>query len=94
MYNRLFKDNNGKEWERIDKRKARRLYNQGITLVLCADNLRPFDFWNCGIETNINNLDEYDRNTPDIFDKLCNQFRFYNCVSCETGYNIAFYKEV
>lgn len=93
MYNRIFKDNNNREWERIDKRKARNLYNKGISLVLCADNLQPFGFWNCGIETNINNLDEYDREKSDCFDRLCNEFKFYNCISRETGYNIAFYQK-
>lgn len=94
MYSREFTDNNNKTWSRIDKRQARNLYNKGETLVLCPDNLRPFTMWHCEIETNINNLDAYDREKTDCFDSLVNQFEIYNCVSRETGYHAAFYREV
>ena len=88
MYSREFTDNNNKTWKRIDKRKARNLYNKGVTLVLCPDNLRPFGFYQPEAKIDLNYPNYGD------FDKICNEFRFYNCVNCETGYNIAFYKEV
>lgn len=87
MYKREFTDNNNKTWLRIDKRKARRLFDQEKNIVLCADNLRPFGFYQpeAKINKTVYNL---------TFDQLCNEYKIYNCVSCETGYNIAFYMEV
>ena len=87
MYSREFTDNNNKTWSRIDKRQARNLFKKGITLVICPDNLRPFSMWAC--ENYIYKGSEYN-----CFDSLVNQFEIYNCVSRETGYHAAFYKEV
>ena len=88
MYNRVFRDSNNKEWARVDKRAARRLYNAGMDIVIISDNFRPFTMWGCECLINKSNLDNYD------FDKYVNTFEIYNCVSCETGYRAAFYKEV
>ena len=83
MYNRQETLNNI-NYVRIDKRRARGLYNKGIELVLVPSNMRVFStMW--GIEYFANMGKSGD------FDKLCNSYKFYNCVSCETGYNISFY---
>ena len=87
MYNREFTDKNNKTWSRIDKRQARNLFKKGVTLVICPDNIRPFSMWAC--ESYIYKGSEYN-----CFDSLVNQFEIYNCVSRETGYHAAFYKEV
>ena len=94
MYNRVFRDSNNKEWARVDKRAARRLYNAGMDIVIVSDNLQPFHPFSNGVVTNINNLDEYDREKGNCFDRLVNMYEVYNCISCETGYRAAFYKEV
>lgn len=85
---------NNKDYTRIDKRAARRLYNAGKDILIIADNLRPFTPWHCETITNINNLDEWDKGKTDCFDRFVNMFEIYNCVSRETGYHAAFYKEV
>ena len=87
MYNREFTDNHGRKYIRIDKRKARRLFDQGLTITICPDNLRPFGFFGSGVEISKNTIEK-------TFDCICNEYKFYNCVSCETGYNIAFYQGV
>lgn len=93
MYLREFTDNNNKTWKRIDKRQARNLYNKGVTLVLCPDNLRPFTMWHCEIE--ISNKTSLDNDCkPYDFDKIVNGFEIYNCIDRETGYHTAFYREV
>ena len=86
MYNRIFKDKSGNEWERIDKRKAKNLYNKGVTLVICPDNLRPFTPWCVELIININDHIE----KPD-FNKRINVFEIYNCFNRETGYHASFY---
>jgi hypothetical protein len=89
MYSREFTDKNNKTWSRIDKRQARNLYNKGVTLMIIADNLRPFTMWAC--EGYINKSDNVD-NTD--FNKRVMYFEVYNCINRETGYHAAFYKEV
>jgi len=84
MYSREFIINN-KKYSRVDKRKARGLYNKGLSMIICADNINPAGIMG-GIE--IDNISGRD------FDLLVNEFEFYNCVSCETGYHTAFYMEV
>lgn len=80
---------NNKEYARIDKREARRLYNAGRPVIVIADNLRPFTQWHCEIE--ISNKDQIE-NTD--FDKRINYFEVYNCINRETGYHATFYREV
>lgn len=94
MIRYTFKDNNNKEWERIDKRAARRLFDQGQTIVIVSDNLRPFGFFSPECTVNKTLLSEWDQQRNDTFDYLVNSFELYNCINCETGYRAAFYKEV
>lgn len=84
MYSREFIINN-KKYSRVDKRKARGLYNKGYSMIICADNINP-----SGIIGGI----EIDNTSGRDFDKLVNEFTFYNCVNIETGYHAAFYMEV
>lgn len=93
MYKHTFKDNN-KEWERIDKREARRLYNMGVNICIVSDNMRPFHPFSNSTITNISNLDTYETEKGNCFDRLVNIFEVYNCTNRETGYHAAFYKEV
>lgn len=34
--------NNDKTWERITKKQARAAYNNGLTVLFCPVNMRPF----------------------------------------------------
>lgn len=92
MYNYTFTDNNNKTWSRIDKRRARGLYNKGFTIVVCPDNLRPFTMWTCEICLNkeVDNISGLETD----FNKRVTYFEIYNCINRETGYHAAFYMEV
>lgn len=87
MYNYNFTDNNNKVWSRIDKRQARRLYNSGETIIIIADNMKPFSMWACEAYL-------YKGSENSCFDALVDQFEIYNCINRETGYHAAFYMEV
>ena len=93
MYNYKFTDRNNKEWERIDKRRARGLYNKGVSIVITPDNLRPFTMRCNEIEVNTTISRDID-NKPYDFDNIVNCFEVYNCINRETGYRAAFYMEV
>lgn len=80
-----------KEWLKIDKRTARTLYNKGVTILFCPCNMRPFGFWvDPSIKVNkesVNFSIEVNRD----FDKLVNEFEFYNC-NHETGRYTSFFR--
>ena len=46
--------NNGKTWERITKKQARAAYNNGLTVLFCPVNMRPFTPWHLEIDVNKN----------------------------------------
>lgn len=70
--------------------KARRLYNQGISIFLVPSNVYP-DFNNMWIkphEININNCLSHDEIK---FDNRVNSFSYYNCNDSQTGKRVHFY---
>jgi len=84
------------EYERVSKRTARRLFNGGTTIYALPCKVRLVDssikykwlppiFLGCkgflGLYPN------------DDFDSVSNECTYYNCNS-ETGYYLAYYKEV
>lgn len=78
---------NGFTFERIDKAKARRAYNNGLTVLFCPCNLRPGSFW--GLDMDMNKVNQ---NCAGVdFEKLVNAFEYYNCTNTETGKYTAFY---
>lgn len=83
MYKRELTDRNGSTWIRVDKRKARNLYNNGDDILISAENIDPFGIVG-GATVNITE-------TNKVFDGVVNGFTFYNCVNIETGYRPAFY---
>ena len=82
-----FTDKNGKTWERITKKQARAAYNNGLTVLFCPVNMRPFTPWHLEIDVN-KNFEGYNGVT---FEKAVNAFEFYNCIDNETGRYTAFY---
>ena len=90
-----FTDSNGKTWERITKKQARAAYNNGLTVLFCPVNRRPFGMWGGGVEINIKRdtdigiLDKWTKENS--FDRTLNAFEFYNCTDNETGRYTAFY---
>ena len=75
----------GFHMQRIDKKTARKAYNNGLTVVLCPVNLRPGPPWSPEMKANKNNMYGCD------FEPVVNSFEFYNCINSETGKYTAFY---
>lgn len=78
---------------RIPKNKARVAYNNGLTVLFCACNLRPGFPWypEISIKGHIPYYPEYTENEFDTFDYHVNSFEYYNCINSETGRYTAFY---
>lgn len=85
-------------YKRISKTAARKLYNAGKTIRICACNFSPVNIWGAYSDaspdkyTNVSN-DGFNttvaRNKE--FDTVVNAFTFYNCINSETGKYPAFY---
>lgn len=83
--NKCIISKNGKYWERISKRQARSLHNQGLDLLVTACKIHPFGLMG-GIRL-IGQGGEYD------FDDWVSRFQHYNC-NYECGKYAAFWREV
>ena len=85
--------NNGFTFIRIPKNKARVAYNNGLTVIFCPCNLRPFGFWpvECDIKKDPNYKPFYPGDLENTFDFKVNVFERYNCTDSETGKYTAFY---
>lgn len=80
-----FKDKTGKNWVRISKAHARKLYDKGESICICPCKLEPFTPWHGEFIT------EVDRWEKEGFDELVNAIEFYNCYH-EMGKYASFYK--
>lgn len=75
--------NGGYTFKRIDKKAARRAYENGLRVLLCPVNLRPgYPFHP---ETSISGK------APATFEEALNAFEYYNIRNSETGFYTAFY---
>jgi hypothetical protein len=77
----------GYTFQRIDKKAARRAYNNGLTVLFCPVNMRPFTPWHLEIDVS-KNFEAYKDVT---FENAVNAFENYNCIDNETGRYTAFY---
>jgi hypothetical protein len=68
-------------YNQISKATARKLYNDGATVYMCAANMRPGAPWYPEMSVDCRDGD---------FTRICNDFIWYNCTS-ETGTYIRFY---
>lgn len=71
-------------YKRINKREARKLYDNKIPVLIIPCNCNPLSAWLTGFI-----MIKYEKS----FDTLVNEFIYYNCNS-ELGYYPAFYTEV
>ena len=71
-------------FRRIDKRKAKRLYLDGVVIYIMANKMRIDNQWTqpCALE--------YNKSVGDQFQTMCDNYKFYNCTS-ETGRDIWYY---
>ena len=84
----------GRTFERITKKDARRAYLNGLSVVIIPCNLRPFTQWRN--EMTINRKDRAHLVADEIgvnndFTNYINSFEYYNCINSETGRYTAFY---
>lgn len=85
---------NGRTFERITKKEARRAYINGLSVVIIPCNLCPFTAWHH--ETTINRKNRAQLVADEIgvnndFTNYINWFEYYNCINSETGRYTAFY---
>ena len=78
-----------KQYRRINKRVARRLYNDGKTIRLVARNCYPNGWSGVGVA----DITIHDPDNPTEFDATVAHFTYYNCNS-ELGYYPNYYLEV
>ena len=77
---------NFKTLKRINKTTARKLYSAGADVLFIPCKLNPENnFYRLGIWENKNLCGQHE-----TFEKLCNEFEYYNCRP-DTGNYIAFY---
>ena len=81
----VFTDDKGTNWKRVNKKVARRVFDSGETIVLCACNMRPFGPWRT--ECPVNNKSTY----REDFDYVVNSFEYYNCSHPGEGRYASFY---
>lgn len=86
MNKHVIYDNN-KAYIRVNKRKARIVYNNGEDLVFVPVKLNPVNKY--GLSVKLNKFDWGEEGIP--FDKLVSNFEFFNCTNDETGRYTAYY---
>lgn len=87
MINLTITDNTGTHWKRVNRRKAKRLFESNQTIMLCPHKMNPFGQWQVG--ASYNRLDDESRS----FDRLAMNSTWYNCNN-ETGNYLAYYVKV
>jgi hypothetical protein len=68
---------------RIDKRKARNLFERGVKIYLVPSNFAPFGAWIQPFEISLN--------SSASFEQLETSFKYYNCINAQTGYFPSYY---
>ena len=84
MNNVIMSISTGKQLKRINKKQARSLYNNGIDIMIIPNKCSPNNLWFIGIWYNVNI-------SGSDFDKLVNEFEYYNCNYAELGKYAAYY---
>lgn len=74
--------------QRITKRTARKLYEEGNPFIMVPHKMRPDSFMACKIGSN-----DFDQGMEVSFNTLVNSFEYYNCGLAEVGRYAAFYVE-
>ncbi len=85
---------NGFTFQRVNKNYARRAYKNGLTVVICPCNLKPFTPWHPEHDINRKSREQFIIDEIGIvndFNNLVNSFEYYNCPNSETGKYAAYY---
>lgn len=89
MNNYTFKNRDGINYKRVDKRQARNAFNNYIDVVLCPVNIRPFNDY-CPIYITLSHKLMDELNNDKTFDNMVNEYAFYNCTGTQKN-KVAFY---
>ena len=93
----------GRWFNRVTKTRAKKLFCQGIDIVLCPGKMVPFGGWHVGCHVDTKRrLEDRPGFSPDgtgapstmpeeVFQHLVEEFEFYNCTCAETGHYTSFY---
>lgn len=81
---------NGYTFQRVSKKDARRVYNNGLAVIFCPVNLRPGKPWKPEAVICPHSF-EVVNGVITSFEKRVNDFEYYNCINNETGRYTAFY---
>jgi hypothetical protein len=78
---------------KINKTKARRLFKEGIELIVVPSKMPLDSVWGCSFRVN---KEDYIRqncdDTSNLFDRVMNQIEYYNCNN-EMGNYLHYYTE-
>lgn len=90
---RIFTNQYGEKFRRINKTEARNRAERGETIGVCACNMNPVNpYWNATMWYHpAEELQAFDGYKS--FDAFVNAYEYYNC-SRETGYYASYYVEV
>lgn len=77
----------GTQYQRVDKRIARKLYNEGRDIYVVPNKVRIDNSW--GLTADVQR--DYEGCQDRTFDQIINEFIFYNCGYAETGRYPAYY---
>lgn len=72
--------------KQVQKRTAKKLYEQGVTIYVQSSNFAPFGLWSSCYDFNKDRMVE----GYDTFESTINSFEYYNCDS-ERGNYASFY---
>ena len=75
--------------KRINKRQARKAWNDGQSIIICPCNLRPNNYWNGNTWISKSKFESLGYDTD--FDKIVDLHTYYNCTNSETGKYCAYY---
>lgn len=84
----------GFHFERVSKKTARVAYINGLSVVVCAVNLRPGKPYHPETVLNRKSREHFAADEIGVkndFENWINSFEFYNCTNNETGHYAAFY---
>lgn len=87
MTNRIFTDRGGACWARVNKRRARSVYEAGGDVIIAPVNIEPFNPWRT--HARISKRKQWGCNVT--FDALVNDYEYYNCNSNSAGRYPAYY---
>lgn len=86
-------------FERISKRKAKKLFADGKEVYIAPSNMRfgmffePYNMQNTLTPYEYDLIDAGETSRDEIFEKCVDRYEIYNCINSETGRKASFYEK-